>query len=148
MKKSLILPVLFVCLAIALPAFAAADALLLPSGTQVIESEAFRGCGENRIVIPSGVESIGAYAFADSPNLVMIRFPSGEIAIDDTCLSNCPHVTLCAPAGSAALANLEAVETKVGRLLTKPMKLTGTTSYTRMVSAGRFALSGGLSFLH
>ena len=75
----------------------------LPGDLHAIESEAFRGCGENRIVIPSGVESIGAYAFADSPNLVMIRFPSGEIAIDDTCLSNCPHVTVCAPAGSAAL---------------------------------------------
>ncbi len=75
----------------------------LPGDLHTVESEAFRGCGENRIVIPPGVESIGAYAFADSPNLVMIRFPSGEIAIDDTCLANCPHVTVSAPAGSAAL---------------------------------------------
>ena len=75
----------------------------LPSDTVRIEAEAFRGCGENRIIVPAGVESIGAYAFADSPNLLMIRFPSGEISIDNTCLSNCPHVTVYAPAGSAAL---------------------------------------------
>ena len=75
----------------------------LPVATRIVENEAFRNCRENRIIIPAGIESIGAYAFADNPNLVMIRFPSGEISIDDTCLSNCPHVTVYAPAGSAAL---------------------------------------------
>ena len=75
----------------------------LPTELHVIESEAFRYCNENRIVISAGIESIGANAFADSPNLVMIRFPAGNISIDNTCLFNCPHVTVYAPAGSYAL---------------------------------------------
>ena len=79
--------------------------LNLPDGIVTVEAEAFRGCGENRVVIPDGVESIGANAFADSPNLLMIRLPNSlrKENIDASCLSNCPRVTVCAPAGSEAL---------------------------------------------
>ena len=79
--------------------------LNLPDGTIAIEAEAFCGCGENRVVIPEGVESIGANAFAYSPNLLVIRLPGSLRAanIADTCLDHCPHVTVSAPAGSEAL---------------------------------------------
>ena len=92
MKKSLILPVLFVCLVLAFPAFAAADALPLPSGTQVIESEAFRGCAglSGVLAIPDGVTEIGDYAFAGCTGLTGIpRIPDSVRRIGTHAFDGC-----------------------------------------------------------
>ena len=57
--------------------------LTLPEGTLSIEDEAFRGVKANTVSINDGCASIGAYAFADMPNLEFIWVPSSVTFIAD-----------------------------------------------------------------
>ena len=92
MKKPVILLLLLACLALASPAFAAADTLSLPAGTQAIESEAFRGCRSltGVLAIPDGVTEIGAYAFAGCTGLTGVpQIPASVKRIDAHAFDGC-----------------------------------------------------------
>lgn len=72
----------------------------IPNSVTIIKSDAFEGCsGLINIDIPSGVTSIGIYAFYYSPNLSSITVEAvvpptlGESAFDET--NNCPIYVDC-----------------------------------------------------
>lgn len=92
MKKPVFLLFLLACLALAVPAFAAADTLSLPAGTQTIESEAFRGCRSltGVLSIPDGVTEIGSYAFAGCTGLTGLpRIPGSVTRIGAHAFDGC-----------------------------------------------------------
>ena len=104
-RRRIMAAVLFSWLILVLAA-AYADTLMLPNDLKTIGTGAFQGDSSlDEVIIPDGVSEIPANAFADSPNLLTIRLPNSlrRENIDASCLSNCPHVTVCAPAGSEAL---------------------------------------------
>ena len=45
----------------------------MPAGLDTIDTEAFAGAAARRVIIPEGVESIGADAFSGCPNLAMVQ---------------------------------------------------------------------------
>ena len=56
--------------------------MIIPQGTSHIETEAFAGSGCEVVIIPDGIQSIGARAFADCPNLVYVNMPVGFDGFD------------------------------------------------------------------
>lgn len=78
--------------------------LLLPSDLVSIEAEAFLSTAAEEIILPEGVSSIGANAFADCENLVLVTLPESLSSIDPSAFAGSDSITLlCAP-GSAAEA--------------------------------------------
>ncbi len=96
---------LMICIMVAVvfcAAFAAADTVTIPEGVTMIEEEAFYGdTSLDEVVIPEGVECIGAGAFAES-SVKSITLPASLTAIGEGAFANTQIQTVNAPAGSFA----------------------------------------------
>ena len=58
-------------------------AFKLPARLTVIEEEAFKGIDAEKVIIPAGVISIGANAFADCENLMLVVFEGNQPATSE-----------------------------------------------------------------
>ena len=61
---------------------------------RIIEAEAFRGIAAQQVEIAAPCESIGAYAFADCPNLRLVTIASTVQTIDSTAFDGCENLTI------------------------------------------------------
>ncbi len=77
--------------------------LTLPVALFSIEEQAFSGIRAEIVVLPETVQDIGAYAFADCPNLYKIVIPGMGTRIAEHAFDN-TGVTIVCPAGSEAYA--------------------------------------------
>ena len=74
-----------------------------PAALLMIEDEAFRGCAFSYVKLGEHVTDIGAFAFADSPNLKYILIPATVTSIGtDAFKDTAPGFTILTPAGSFA----------------------------------------------
>ena len=129
MKKAVILLSFLACMALAVPVSAMADPHCLPSDTQLIEAEAFRGCkslagviaipeGVTEIdayafagctgltgvpLIPGSVERIGAHAFDGCAGLAGLLYLPADVIVDSTAFNGCPRLTLTRSAYRVAM---------------------------------------------
>lgn len=99
MRRILCVLLMLTLLTAALPA--AADELVIPSSTLTIESEAFKGIAETRVILPEGIHSIGPRAFADSA-VKDVNLPSSLTYIAPDAFSGCEGLAVTAQAGSYA----------------------------------------------
>jgi hypothetical protein len=100
--KTGILSVLFFLVLVFSAAPAAADTLTLPADLKAVEAEAFYGdTSIDSVILPEGVVSIGAKAFADS-SLSEITLPSTVTAIAEDAFDSCSLKTVKAASGSYA----------------------------------------------
>lgn len=76
-------------------------ALALPAALAALEEEALSGTGAQMIIVPAGVETIEAGAFADCPHLRVLFFEGSPADIDPDALV-VGGVTVYAPRGSSA----------------------------------------------
>ena len=76
--------------------------MTLPADLKTIEEEAFLNTAAARIVIPSGVESIGAGAFAHSSALKYVAVPDSVVSIGDGAFADDPDLCLICSENSAA----------------------------------------------
>lgn len=75
----------------------------LPASTASIEAEAFAGIACTDLVLPDGLVSIGARAFADCAGLLNVYLPASLNDIADDAFEGCSdQVTFICPEGSAA----------------------------------------------
>ncbi len=85
------------------------NALRLPTGLTAVSDEAFRNNLARDIILPDGVTTIGARAFADCSLLKMITIPASVTTIHSTALAGSEQaVVLCrenSPAHQFALKN-------------------------------------------
>ena len=77
-----------------------ASTLTLPASLTALEDEAFVGMPSTEIVLPGGIKTIGARAFADNQNLVLINLPKSVAAVAPDAFSGCNHLTLLCTEGS------------------------------------------------
>lgn len=99
-----------------------ADDLVFPAYTKTIGVNAFRGAGFAKFVIPAGVTTIGAAAFAECANLVEITFNcTGNVTLAD---------------GTATIA-----ETK-GGVFAECAALTTVTLPANMTKISKYTFSG------
>jgi len=81
---------------------ALAATLTLPTSTKTIEEQAFKGdTSIDEVVLPEGIESIGAEAFADS-SLTQINLPESIASIADDAFDGPDKVTVTAAKDSYA----------------------------------------------
>lgn len=66
-----------------------AGEITIPQGVEVIDSNAFRQSGIERVVIPSSVRIIEEYAFFRTPYLASVVFSNGDIEIGEAAFSEC-----------------------------------------------------------
>ncbi|MBR6028019.1 MAG: leucine-rich repeat protein [Clostridia bacterium] len=78
--------------------------LSLPSSLTAIEKDAFNGGKFSCVIVPSGCESIGAYAFANTKNLVKARIPASVTTIADKAFEGSGICVIETTANSAAEA--------------------------------------------
>ena len=71
-------------------------------GLKRIEKEAFIGLPIRTVVIPAGVESIGASAFANCASLKIAVIPATVTDMADGVFDGCDHVWIYTPEGSFA----------------------------------------------
>ena len=76
--------------------------MTLPADLKTIENEAFLNTKAARIVIPSGVESIGAGAFANSSALRFVAVPDSVVSIADGAFADDPNLCLICSENSTA----------------------------------------------
>ncbi len=79
------------------------EASALPAGLTVLEDESFADCGMTHVIVPEGCLSIGAGAFANQRQPLILELPESLTSIGDGALQNCPHALIIAPAGSYAI---------------------------------------------
>ena len=66
----------------------------LPASLLVIEDEAFAGTAAQTVILPEGLESIGAGAFEDVPTLKDVYIPNTTTYIADSALTVTPDLTI------------------------------------------------------
>lgn len=71
--------------------------LRIPSGVQTIEEYAFAEGGFEAVVIPDGCRSIGSGAFADCPNLCYVWIPESVTNIAEDAFAGSPNVKVERP---------------------------------------------------
>ncbi len=76
--------------------------LRLPEMLTEIEEEAFEGIGVQQVYIPSGCVKIGARAFADNTELMVVHIPDSVTEIVDTAFAGCLQLTIYCGTGSRA----------------------------------------------
>ena len=74
--------------------------LVLPAGLTTISEEAFAGVAAQKIIVPDGVKTIEARAFANCPNLVEIELPEGIVSFAENAFDQCGQVRVYGPANS------------------------------------------------
>ena len=74
----------------------------LPSSLLVIEDEAFMGSAFEDVVIPEGVESIGARAFADNHSMKTVKIPGSVTAIGIDAFDGANRLLIIGEGGSYA----------------------------------------------
>ncbi len=74
----------------------------LPSSLLVIEDEAFMGSAFEDVVIPEGVESIGARAFADNRSMKTVKIPGSVCAIGAEAFGETAGLVIIGEGGSYA----------------------------------------------
>lgn len=62
----------------------------LPASTKSIEEEAFSGLSMTVVMLPEGLQEIGAYAFKDCSKLEEIYIPDSVISMENDIFQNCP----------------------------------------------------------
>lgn len=81
----------------------AAEQMILPSALTAIDEEAFTNLSAEEVVLSHKVESIGARAFADCKNLVLINLPDG-VQIAEDAFDGCEQLTILCSEGSTGHA--------------------------------------------
>ena len=82
-----------------------AGVLLIPSGTKVIEEEAFALCTSlQKVCVPSGAETISKGAFSGCESLVSILIPESVTEISPDAFTGCTRLVILGEAGSYAEA--------------------------------------------
>jgi len=76
--------------------------LNLPAGLMAVREESFAGLPVQRIVIPNGVSSIDARAFANCKKLVQVVIPDSVTQIADNAFDGCSNVTVICSGSSIA----------------------------------------------
>ncbi|MBQ4088485.1 MAG: leucine-rich repeat protein [Clostridia bacterium] len=80
----------------------AAEVMRLPASIKTVDAEAFSGTAPVEVVIPEGAETIGAAAFADCAELVIINIPDTVTEIAADAFTGCSDLTIICGAGSRA----------------------------------------------
>lgn len=75
---------------------------VLPADLVTIEANAFRATAVQCYILPEGVTTIGAQAFASCPNLIRVDIPASVTSIAADAFTGCEGLTIVAPEGSAA----------------------------------------------
>ena len=86
---------------------------ILPAALTVIEENAFSGLSMTVVMLPEGLEEIGAYAFKDCSELTEIYIPDSVISMDNDIFQNCSsELTIFGHTGKMgeAYANLYGIE--------------------------------------
>lgn len=78
-----------------------ADALVIPSGVQIIEEEAFSGSGASTLVIPESTSSIESKAFASCDELTDVYLPERTVAIAEDAFDSPNELTFHVYMGSS-----------------------------------------------
>lgn len=68
------------------------ESLIISSGIESIDGNAFRSCGMKFIELPSTITTIGVQAFMDCTNLRRITLPSSVVSIGEYAFFNCSNV--------------------------------------------------------
>ncbi len=68
--------------------------LFLPTGTLVIEDEAFAGGTFEAVIVPAGCETIYSGAFAGCENLLYVKIPASVTLIMPDAFEGCPNVLI------------------------------------------------------
>lgn len=79
------------------------ETAVLPAGLAILEDEAFADSGVTHVIVPEGCLSLGAGAFANQQQPLILELPESLTSIGEGALQNCPHALIIAPAGSYAL---------------------------------------------
>ena len=74
----------------------------LPSSLLVIEDEAFMGSAFEDVIIPEGVESIGARAFAENRSMKTVKIPGSVYAIGAEAFGETDGLVITGEGGSYA----------------------------------------------
>jgi len=77
--------------------------MILPAALTTIKEESFANLSAEEIVLGSNVETIGARAFADCKNLVLINLPD-DVQIAEGAFSGCNQLTILCTGGSTGHA--------------------------------------------
>ena len=72
--------------------------IMIPESVTAIEDEAFMGSAVEYVVVPAGVRSVGARAFANCEKLTTVEFLSNTVSVDPTAFENSPNVQTIYPA--------------------------------------------------
>ena len=78
------------------------DALFLPRTLKTVGPNAFRASAASAFILPDGIRSIDAGAFADCANLKLVLIPTGVSDISDTAFDNSFGIIIVCQRGSAA----------------------------------------------
>lgn len=76
----------------------------MPKNLRILEADAFLGVNTQRLILPDGIEQIGAGALAASDSLRQIVFPAGTYVMEEGCIVPGDDLTIICPAGSSAEA--------------------------------------------
>ena len=92
------------------------EQFLLPNDLAEIEESAFEGLSVRYVILPDGTTSIGARAFADCKDLLLIRIPSSVTEISEDAFTDCNGLTIVSPEGSTAQLFVETNGEEIGLL--------------------------------
>jgi hypothetical protein len=66
------------------------ERIVVPNGVQIVGARAFESCEAKEILLPNSIEEIQDGAFEDCPNLAYLRLPNLVDAVPAFAFSDCP----------------------------------------------------------
>jgi hypothetical protein len=66
------------------------ERIVVPNGVQIVGARAFENCGAKEILLPNSIEEIQDAAFAGCPSLAYLRLPNLVDAVPAFAFSDCP----------------------------------------------------------